>query len=177
MKKRTVLTVMDVAPQPDWIIMVALEDWGSRALCDVTISSVDHCHSEITLVSRFCTNMWSPCQVECMLSIKQKTFWNSWTFVFKDWAFDLFFNLSRYYQMQTEVFSLDVSGFWNLLYVCKDSSNFKHQASVFQISVSVTTIFPFCDYMFTTNNDKENLECWYFISTYMKIYIHHIRGT
>ena len=147
--------------------------WRHNKLCGPLSS-----HSKITLVSRFCTNMWSPRQVECMLSIKQKTFWNSWTFVFKDWAFGLFFNLlSRYYQMQTEVFWLDVSGFWNLLYVCKDSSNLKHQASVFQISVSVMTIFSFCDYMFTTNNEKENLECWYFISTYMKTYFHHIRGT
>ncbi|KAF7666224.1 hypothetical protein LDENG_00114580 [Lucifuga dentata] len=40
---------------------------------DITRSSLELSdHTGITWAIRFCTNLWSPCQLECMLSLKQK---------------------------------------------------------------------------------------------------------
>ena len=53
---------------------------------DISLKDREANHAETTWVSRFCTNFYSLCQLECILSLKQKIeiansaiFWNSLT--------------------------------------------------------------------------------------------------
>ena len=72
---KVVLTLMDFPPPPPNLNPIHGGTWGARKpsilwhrrkLCE-TLSN----HAGITWVIRLRTNVWSPCQLECMLPFKQ----------------------------------------------------------------------------------------------------------